>query len=397
MFSHKSILKKTFTYKWMFVSLLLISYTCQNNEPVLQGPQVAQFNLDLFEQNLIDYVNWGNDAPIGWTYAITKDGQLARTGAFGNAIQEPDGTVEAMTATKELNIASITKFYTAIVVMQLIEDLNLDVDDKIAPYLPNSWSQGSGIDQLTFANLMRHESGFETNNTDFNNTLSYDAIKQAVANGVTVPATRDYDNINFAIFRILIPSLQNNLPNAPLVSLESDQATQAGYKQYMQKALFDKCGLNNIDFTEEQPNPARYYNKNDGVNNVSGLTYGDWDHISGGGGYFMTIVEMAAVNAYYMHTDNLITEASKTLIEDNYFGLDAYFSGDSREEHGKYYGKNGSISNSGQGMLSQIQMFPINGIEIAVIVNSRGVTYKTGVDSFLRSSIKDAYNDAWED
>ena len=48
-------------------------------------------------------------------------------------------------------------------------------------------------------------------------------------------------------------------------------------------------------------------------------------------------------------------------------------------------------------MLSQIQMFPINGIEIAVIVNSRGVTYKTGVDSFLRSSIKDAYNDAWED
>ena len=165
----------------------------------------------------------------------------------------------------------------------------------------------------------------------------------------------------------------------------------------MQKALFDKCGLNNIDFTEEQPNPARYYNKNDGVNNVSGLTYGDWDHIAGGGGYYMTVIEMAAVNAYYMHTDNLITEDSKNLIEDNYFGLDAYFSGDSRELHGKYYGKNGSISNSGQGMLSQIQMFPINGIEIAVIVNSRGVTYKTGVDSFLRSSIKDAYNDAWED
>lgn len=49
-----------------------------------------------------------------------------------------------------------------------------------------------------------------------------------------------------------------------------------------------------------------------------------------------------------------------------------------------------------QGMVSQIQMFPINGIEVAVIVNSRAVTYKTGVDGFLRSSIKEAYNDAWE-
>ena len=394
----KSLPKFRFINKWMLFILLSIFFSCQNNEPVLQGPIVAQFNLDLFEQNLIDYVNWGNDTPIGWTYAITKDGLLVKNGAFGNAIQEPDGTVEAMTVTKELNIASITKFYTAIVVMQLIEDLNIDVDNKISPYLPNSWAQGTGIGQLTFADLMRHESGFETNNTDFDNTLSYNAIKQAVADGVTLPASRDYDNINFAIFRILIPSLQNNLPNAPLISLESDQATQAGYRDYMQKALFDKCGLNNIDFTEEQPTPARYYNINDVVNNISGTTYGDWDHISGGGGYFMTITEMAAVNAYYMHTDNLITQASKTLIEENYFGLDAYFSGDPREDHGKYYGKNGSISNgNGQGMLSQIQMFPINGIEIAVIVNTRGVTFKTGVDNFLRSSIKDAYNDAWED
>ena len=49
MFSHKSILKKAFTYRWMFVFVLFISYACQNNEPILQGPQVAQFNLDLFE------------------------------------------------------------------------------------------------------------------------------------------------------------------------------------------------------------------------------------------------------------------------------------------------------------------------------------------------------------
>ena len=111
---------------------------------------------------------------------------------------------------------------------------------------------------------------------------------------------------------------------------------------------------------------------------------------------------MAAVNAFFQHTEDLLSNADKEVIRDNYMGLDAYFNGDSRELHGKYYGKNGSISNDGdatvaQGMLSQIQMFPINGVEIAVFVNSRNVTYKTGTDGFLRSSIKDAYNDAWVD
>jgi len=47
-------------------------------------------------------------------------------------------------------------------------------------------------------------------------------------------------------------------------------------------------------------------------------------------------------------------------------------------------------------VLTQIQMFPSAGVEIAVMVNTRGVNYKTGFDGFLRSSIKEAFNDAFE-
>ena len=256
---------------------------------------------------------------------------------------------------------------------------------------------------MTFAHLLRHESGLDTGNTDFDNTLSYAGIKQAVENGVGVPPPdqADYDNINFAIFRILIPSLQNNLPNAPLANLDSDQTTQAVYKSYMQKALFDKVGMPNIDFTEESNNPTRYYNITDISNGTSGTLYGDWDSKSGGGGYFMTVIEMAAVNAFFEHSNLIISDEARTIIKDNYLGLDSYFDGDSRELHGKYFGKNGSIGNNSdvnvsQGVLTQIQMFPANSVEIAVMVNTRAVTYKTGFDGFLRSSIKEAYNDAWQ-
>ena len=392
------------SHKWTTILCFFLLFTCTlDNETVLLGPETAQFDINLFEQNLIDYVNWGGDQPVGWAYAITQNGQLASSGAFGNLIQEPDGTTTAISANSEINIASVTKFYTAIAVLQLLDRLNLTVHATIEEFIPPNWTVGENMNAMTFAHLLRHESGLDTGNTDFDNTLSYAGIKQAVEDGVPIPPPdqSDYDNINFAIFRILIPSMQNQIPNAPQTDLDSDSETQEAYKDYMQSEIFSVCGLPNVDFTEPTPAP-RYYNKDDVSNGVSGTTYGDWDNKSGGGGYYMSVIEMAAVNAFFQHSEDLLSNEDKQVIRDNYMGLDAYFNGDSRELHGKYYGKNGSIGNDSdptvsQGMLSQIQMFPINGVEIAVFVNSRNVTYKTGVDGFLRSSIKEAYNDAWID
>jgi D-alanyl-D-alanine carboxypeptidase len=65
------------------------------------------------------------------------------------------------------------------------------------------------------------------------------------------------------------------------------------------------------------------------------------------------------------------------------------------EKKGEYFTHNGSISNgNGQGVLAQIAIFPINGIDCVVIMNTQGITFTGGVS--LQNLIYNAYNDSWE-
>ncbi len=357
----------------------------QNNGP--------EFNIDLFEQNIVDYVNFGSADPIGWAYTISRDGVLQRSDAFGDARTSDDGQID-FSLNKEINVASITKFYTAIAVMQLLEANNLTIDSTIGSWLPNSWIQGPNVSNLTFRQLLMHTSGLQSTNSNFQNTLSYAGIQQCIQTGVVNAQTRNYLNVNFAIFRILIPSLWNALPNPPAINIENDANTQFIYLLYMQQNIFDRISLPLVGCTDDSREQATlYYNFNDASTNTNGSYYGDWNNICGGGGYYMTPIEMAKVNAFYEHTETLLSNELKDIMKNNRIGFDTADPSD--EIYGSYYGKNGSISNgAGQGVLSQIVMFPSNGIDCVVIMNTQGVTLQ-GTTS-IRQMIYDAYNNAWE-
>lgn len=387
-------MKRNFFFLGMMVmipfSLLNLSCEKDSHDKILQ-PELPQPNIDKFAENLENYINWNNDEPIGWAYSISQNGVLRKAKPFGDARTAADGRMDFAT-TKKINVASVSKFYTAIAVMQLLEANNLTIDDKIESYLPPAWWQkGPGVNNLTFRELLTHTSGLQSTNTDFSNTLSYAGIKTCIETGVVNSKERNYLNVNFALFRILIPSLWNNLPGSPGVDLNSANSTQFVYQAYMEQKVFQPIGLNNIDCVPEGRTVSTlYYNVNN-QNSGSGLYYGDWTAISGGGGFFMTTIEMAAVNASFEHTEALLSKAQRDIMKENRIGMDPGI--ESMELHGKYYGKNGSIVNGGQGVLIQIEMFPLNGIDCVVVMNTQGVTFK---NSSLKRTIYEAYNDSWE-
>ncbi len=83
------------------------------------------------------------------------DGRLSWTGAAGD-----------MNAGSRYFLASVTKLYVTVVVMRLVEEKALNLDDSIAKFLPEEYTQGlhvlRGVDysaQITLRNLISNTSG----------------------------------------------------------------------------------------------------------------------------------------------------------------------------------------------------------------------------------------------
>ncbi|MDY8136792.1 serine hydrolase domain-containing protein [Aquimarina sp. 2201CG5-10] len=393
----RSVIQKTIYFTTLILALLFLG-SCETNDDIDQiqtnGPV---FNIDLFEQNIIDYINAGNDSPIGWAYTISTNGNLARSNAYGQARTSVDGAMD-FSLNKEINVASVTKFYTAIAVMQLLEANNLTIEDKIEDWLPASWSKGPGVSDLSFKDLLKHESGLESTNNNFDVTLGYEGLKDCIATGVINSQSRNYLNVNFALYRVLIPSLWSAVDNSNAVDIENDANTQFMYLLYMQENIFDRLALPLVGCVpEDRQSSTLYYNVNNSQNGNNGAYYGSWNNKSGGGGYFMSTLEMAKVIAYYEHTEVLVSEEQRDIMKLHRLGMDVADSGD--EIHGNYYGKAGSIGTSSnpevsQGVRTQMVMFPINGVDCVITMNTQGVTFDSTTS--LRQMIYNAYNNAWE-
>jgi len=353
-------------------------------------PIGPQFSLDKFESELKASIE--PSGAIGWTYIISQNGLYARGGAFGKARNTADGNIN-MSIHKKINIASVSKFLTAIAVMQLLERRGLTTESNIAQWLPPNWNNGPGVANLKFSDLLGHTSGLSSVNTRFTTTLGYAGLRRMIDTGAIRSTVYTYLNANFALFRVLIPSLWKGLDDAPSMGQIDSLTSQNVYIQYMQEHVFKPIGLNNITCLPEDRSIATMYYATTDLDNVNGTFYNDWTAICGGGGYFMTTFELATVVAYYQHTEVLLSKESRTIMRDNRFGMDRQDG--SYEKHGTYFGKNGSIASAiGQGTFEQIVMFP-NGIEAVVMFNTQGMTFAGG-ERTLSRAIFDAYNKSWQ-
>jgi len=93
----------------------------------------------------------------GIAYAVVEDGRIAAVGARGVVMKGGD---EKVTPDTPFLIASISKSFTALAVMQLVEAGKVDLDAGIGRYLKTFAGKPAG--SITIRQLLSHTSGYST-------------------------------------------------------------------------------------------------------------------------------------------------------------------------------------------------------------------------------------------
>lgn len=374
----------------LLVGLLTYSH-CDNELGVKSNTPV--FDIDLFEEKIVDALS---GETLGFCYVISLDGTLVHSGALGKRIAGLDGNV-ASSLNEPIYCASISKAFTAVAALQIIEEKGLTINTKIANYLPTVWDPGPNIADLSFKDLLQHRSGFR--NYNFN----YQGLKDLIEAGINVSdKVYDYENTNFGLFRIMIPIMNGDVDKNLTDETELDEQTSESYFNYLRDNLFVPIGIpaNAVSLKPKATDPTLYYNFPNFAN-TRGWGIGDRTLLSGGGGWYIAPVHVAQFFAFLRFTNDVLSPDMRQAMDDNFLGWDQGTSTSSANAYGIYHAKNGALSNNSddesvnQGVRNTFMNFP-NGVQALVMINSRGGDHDSEFGSTsLEGLVREAFDDSW--
>ena len=277
-------------------------------------------NLDTFSTQLTNALN-GQLAPNGDPGNVA--GYIFYIGSRPPVFNGPARTSADPPATRmgpniPGQIASLSKTLTAIGVIKSLARNSLTIHSPIKPYLPPDWHVGDNVQYLVFRDLLTHTSGFggcvDSTGTD----STYQGLQQMIAAGVPVPSLfgtpphpANYNNCNFALFRVLLP----NMEHYTIPSGEAPDVAYAGnYIDYMQKNVFQPVGITGAECAagEAPPFPPAIQSYPVPPGSSHGNDWGDLTLRCGAGGWVIKPQDLETVVTDLASGNTLLTPDQKT-------------------------------------------------------------------------------------
>ena len=332
-----------------------------------------------------------NSKAVGYSFVINKNGLLAKTGSGGLAKRPIDG-IQKMTINHRLQVASVNKTLTAVAVLQLLKANGLSINSKVSPWLPGTWTQGFGVwNGLTFKHLLAHTSGFNqmfnalspADQANWNN--SWDGMEFAVSNGAQPGSSYSYKNMNFALFRVIVPALWKAVN--PAIGLITRNNYDDLFRQYMQKYVFNPAGIKNVKCvtqTASYPAALGYDFSQPFEKGLRGNITSDG--CGGHAGFHLSARNLAAFMAHLRY-GKLLSPTQRNLMDSYKLG----WKNDSNSGgtlSGKYYHGGDWYQSGGREWHTCVMKYP-QSVEAVLIVNS-----KINDGKYQCTILKDAFNHA---
>lgn len=229
---------------FMLISALMFSITVpafadsepqSSARPVLDQHTAGKFLDDFFTAEEVQ--------PYypGAAVVIVKDGEVIAQEGYGYANVEEQLEVDPKSTV--FRVASISKTFTAVAIMQLAEEGKLHVNDDIRKHLPDVEFHNPFQQPVTIAHLLTHQSGFEVRDpqnhdlhTDFERYVSIeDYVHKHMPSVVREPGTAYlYDNFAYLLLGLIV----QNVSGQP-------------FEDYMDDHIFGPLGMDSSGFVLE--------------------------------------------------------------------------------------------------------------------------------------------------
>jgi CubicO group peptidase (beta-lactamase class C family) len=304
----------------------------------------------------------------GVAIAIVKDGKTVKAQGYGLANVELN-----VPATKDtvFEIGSITKQFTATLILQLAEDNKLKLDDKIRQHFPNAPATWHGI---TLRHLLNHTSGITNYNRlpgfEVTKKLKVDSFLKEIAPHPLMFAPGDawsYCNSAYNVLGYMV-----------------ERGTGKSYWQALKTSIFDRCGMISSLSRDQSvviTNRASGYEFENGrlVNRDSDLT-----DVFAAGAIVSTVVDLIKWDPARVLSQSSYEQMCKPVRLNNGTTI-AYGLGMRLED---YKGrKNIGHSGSTSGFSASYQRFPDDKLTVIVLCNLG----KQGVATGVARAIADLY------
>jgi hypothetical protein len=261
-----------------------------------------------------------NNAIVGYVAQLRQHGValFTNTWQYARRPQEKQNGSWLWTPTTQMHVASVSKLVTAMAMMVLFRDNNISPDAEIIEFLPKYWDKGANVELITFRNLFNHTSGLSANDP-----LNFGGMQSAIASDVYGKlGTYHYQNVNYGLFRILLPVINGNIDQGADPSVW-DQRTYTAYALYLQAKVFLPSGVVSATLGEDPANqqaPALAY-RSEG-DQGPGWNPGNMEESCGCDGWYLCVNQLLDVMGRFRRDGSILTPAAAQAMLDNGFGVD---------------------------------------------------------------------------
>lgn len=227
--------KKQFVIGNIIVIAMLLLMTCINgvvfaNEKESIDRKLDFSTIDEFMSNQVERLNIQ-----GASLAIVKGDHVEYLQGYG--VSRPDGT--EMTPQTPVVIGSVSKSFTALAIMQLVEQGKISLEDPVQSVIP--WfhlADKEASKKITIQHLLNHTSGLSTNDGQVSISNGDTTVKEHIKDLANIKLTfpvgeqYQYSNLNYNILGAVI-----------------EEVTQTSYSDYINEYIFKPLEMVNT-FTD---------------------------------------------------------------------------------------------------------------------------------------------------